>query len=150
MTTAIAEKAYLYEHLRKWEEHGYARFNPHGKPLEDLPVIYGFNNGGSPGWYSGCLLAEDGTGLGGHVCSHEGYMPHDLGVLEGSRPDRHEEFREHYPDGYRMDFVPANDVLKHSGLEAAYQLNQAKAAEEKAKEALSTPTQDVGLCVSTG
>lgn len=136
MTTPQAEIAYLNEHLREWGAKGYAVFNPNDQPLHMLPVIYGFNNGGSPGWYSGCLLAEDGTGMGGHVCSSEGYMPHDLGVLEGSRPDRHEGFREHYPEGYRMDFVPASDVRTHSGLEAAYQKNQVKAAEAASTEAV--------------
>lgn len=97
----------------------FAVFNPHGKPVETLPVIYGFNNGGSPGWFSGCLLAEDGTHLGGHICSHELYMPGDLGVIEGRRADRHETFRAHYPDGYRMDFVGYADVHQHSGLKAA-------------------------------
>ena len=110
-----------------------AVFNPHNKPVEQLPVIYGFNNGGSPGWYSGVLLAEDGHALGGHVCSSEFYMPGDLGIIEGSRPDRHETFREHYPDGYRMEFVSAPDVMTHAGIEAAYQKNQelAKAAEPR-------------------
>lgn len=125
------ESLYLAQHNAKWSEKGYAYFNPHNKPLDELPVIYGFNNGGSPKWYSAVLLAEDGTGLGGHICSDEGYMTHDLGILEGSRPDRHEEFRKHYPDGYRMDFVSAKDVLTHSGLESAYQLNQAKKASAK-------------------
>ena len=128
MTTAEAAAASLTDHQQKWNDQGYAVFNPHNKPVEDLPVIYGFNNGGSPGWYSGVLLAADGEALGGHVCSHEGYMRHDLGVMAGSRPDRHETFRQHYPDGYRMDFVPASEVLTHPGLEAAYQKNQAKAA----------------------
>lgn len=101
-----------------------AVYNPHGKPLEELPVIYGFNNGGEPGWFQGVLLAQDGAMLGGHICSHEGYMPRDLGVMEGSRDDRHEAFREHYPDGYRMDFVPGRDVRSHAGLAEAYRLNQ--------------------------
>lgn len=133
MTTEAAANAYLAEHLHEWADKGYAVYNPHDKPLEELPVIYGFNNGGSPGWYSGCLLAEDGTGLGGHICSAEGYMPHDLGIVEGSRPDRHEGFRQHYPDGYRMDFVSMRDVRSHAGIEAAYQKNQEKA--KAAKEA---------------
>lgn len=128
MTTPAAERLYLAQHLAEMADKGYAVYNPHNKPVEDLPVIYGFNNGGSPGWYSACLLAEDGEGLGGHLCSAEGYMLHDLGILEGSRPDRHETFRTHYPDGYRMDFVSAADVLTHAGLGAAYQLNQAKGA----------------------
>lgn len=133
MTTEAAARLYEAQHLHQMEGKGYAVFNPHNKPVSELPIIYGFNNGGSPGWYSACLLAEDGTGLGGHVCSSEGYMLHDLGILEGTRTDRHEGFQKHYPDGYRMDFIPASEVKAHAGLEAAYKLNQemAKAAEEK-------------------
>lgn len=135
MTTPAMEALYLKVHEHKWGDKGYACFNPHGKPVEELPTIYGFNNGGSPGWYSGVLLAEDGTALGGHVCSHEGYMLHDLGIIEGARPDRHENFRAHYPDGYRMDFIPADQVKTHPGLETAYQRNQEKAALAKAEQA---------------
>lgn len=131
MTTPIAEKLYLYQHLSEHEGKGYAVFNPHGKPIEDLPIIYGFNNGGSSGFMSAVLLAEDGTGMGGHCCSHEGYTRSDLGILEGTRPDRHEKFREHYPDGYRMDFIEKQNVMSHPGLEKAYQLNQEKAKAEK-------------------
>jgi hypothetical protein len=124
VTTEAAARAYLAHHLMTVAGRPVAVFNPRDRPIAELPVIYGFNNGGSPGWYSGCLLAEDGAGLGGHICSHEGYMPHDLGILEGSRPDRHEEFRKHYPNGYRMEFVSQGDVKEHKGLMAAYALNQ--------------------------
>jgi len=109
-----------------------AIFNPHNKPIEELPVIYGFNNGGSPGWYSGVLLAEDGEGLGGHLCSHEAYMPGDLGCLEGSRPDRHEGFRQHYPDGYRMEFVGFDAVSNHPGISEACKKNHDKYASDQA------------------
>lgn len=129
MTTPAAEALYLSQHLGQWAGKGYAVHNPHNRAIEELPVIYGFNNGGSTGFMSACLLAEDGTGMGGHICSSEGYMPHDLGVIEGSRPDRHQSFAEHYPDGYRMDFVPASQVLSHPGLSAAYEKNQALRAQ---------------------
>lgn len=131
MTTPAAERLYLAQHEVEWEGKGYVVHNPHGKPLDELPFIYGFNNGGKPGWYNGVLLAEDGTCLGGHACSHEGYMPHDLGVLEGSRPDRHETFRTHYPDGYRMEFVPEAEVRTHNGLMEAYGRNQEKREAER-------------------
>jgi hypothetical protein len=137
MTTPAAEKLYLAQHQHEMEGKGWAVFNPHNKPLAELPVIYGFNNGGSPGWYSGVLLAEDGTGLGGHVCSAEGYMPHDLGILEGTRADRHREFQNHYPDGYRMEFIGGKEVLNHPGLAEAYRLNQEqgeKASREKSAQ----------------
>lgn len=127
MTTKAAERLYEAQHLMAMEGKGYAVFNPHDKPLSELPVIYGFNNGGGPYLLSAVLIAEDGTGLGGHGCSSEGYMRHDLGILEGARPDRHETFQKHYPDGYRMDFVPKDEVMTHEGLNAAYKLNQEKA-----------------------
>lgn len=132
MTTPAAARLYLAQHLLTVQGRHGAIYNPHNKPVEELPVIYGFNNGGAPGWYSGCLIAESGHGLGGHVCSDEGYMPHDLGILEGSRPDRHEGFREHYPDGYRMEFIPMTEVRGHAGLDAAYAKNQALAEAAKA------------------
>lgn len=131
MTTPAAAALYLSQHLVEWEGKGYEVHNPHNKPIDELPVIYGFNNGGSPGWYEAVAIAEDGNALGGHVCSHEGYMPHDLGIIKGSRPDRHEEsYKVHYPDGYRMDFVSFKDVDGHEALKKAFELN-AKLAENK-------------------
>ncbi len=126
MTTPAAEKLYQAQHAHEMEGKGWAVYNPENKLVDELPVIYGFNNGGSSGWMSAVLLAEDGTGLGGHCCSAECYMEHDLGILEGTRPDRHEKFREHYPEGYRMEFIGGEAVREHPGLNAAYQLNQAK------------------------
>ena len=134
MTTAKAEAHYLARHTHEMEGHKWAVHNPKDLPLTELPIIYGFNNGGSPGWYIAQLIAEDGVALGSHACSHEGYMEHDLGILEGTRPDRHEDFREHYPDGYRMVFVPMSDVKSCEGLMKAYGLNQEKL---KAHEAAS-------------
>ena len=123
MTTPLAADHYLAAHLHEHEGRPTAIHNPHDKPLADLPIIYGFNNGGGPYFLHACLIAQDGTALGGHACSHEGYMRHDLGVLEGSRPDRHETFRAHYPDGYRMEFVPYAEVEEHAGLQEAFRLN---------------------------
>lgn len=98
-----------------------AIYNPNNLPESELPVIFGFNNGGSPGWWSGALIAQDGTPLGGHLCSSEGFMYGDLGILAGSRPDRHEVFKAHYPDGYRMEFVGYSEVSAHKGLSAAFE-----------------------------
>ena len=124
MTTEAAENLYLAEHLVSMENKGYAKYNPNNKPFEELPVIYGFNNGGSAGWYTALLMAEDGTQLSGHACSNEGYMKHDLGILEGSRPDRHDDFRKHYPEGYRMVFVGYKEAKTHEGLGKAFKLNK--------------------------
>jgi len=130
MTTPAAENLYRAQHEVEMEGKKNAFYNPKDLPILDLPVIYGFNNGGSAGWLSAQLIAEDGTALGGHACSHEGYMKGDLGILEGTRDDRHEDFKKHYPDGYRMEFIGAHDVKQHEGLTKAYELNQAKAAEK--------------------
>ena len=122
MTTPAAANYYLAKHLLEQEGKPYAVYNPHNKSVETLPVIFGFNNGGKPEWYLAQLLAEDGTYLGGHICSHEGYMRHDLGILEGTRPDRHEDFRKHYPGGYRMAFVSYKDVKSCPELQKAVAL----------------------------
>ena len=126
MTTEAAARLYEAKHVLEWDGVPLATYNPLSKPIEDLPVIYGFNNGGQEGWFWAVLMAEDGTSLGGHFCSSEGYMPHDLGCIEGARPDRHEEFQKHYPDGYRMEFVGYKNVEKHEKLMAAIGLAHAK------------------------
>ena len=131
MTTRAAANLYLAQHLIEWEGKGYALYNPKSLPIAELPVIYGFNNGGSQDWWTAMLIAEDGTCLGSHICSHELYMPHDLGIIEGSRSDRHKTFQDHYPDGYRMDFISRHDVRSHEGLTRAYENNQKKREEDK-------------------
>jgi hypothetical protein len=129
MTTPAAERLYRAQHEHRFEGARPVVFNPHGRPPEELPAIYGFNNGGSDHWYSGVILAEDGTCLGGHACSHEAYMPADLGVIPGGLgQSRHAEtFEPHYPDGYRMEFVSMDDVKGHAGLMEAYRKNQEQA-----------------------
>lgn len=119
MTTPAAAARYLAEHLVRNKDLGWAVFNPQDKPLEELPVIYGFNNSGPSDYLMAVLIAEDGTVLGSHICSHEYYMPYDLGILEGTRPDRHDTFKLHYPNGYRMEFVGRSDAPEHNGLNAA-------------------------------
>ena len=127
MTTKAAAAQYLADHLASVEGRGYAVYNPHGKQHDELPWIIGWNNGGGTEFLSARLIAQDGTPLGGHICSHEGYMPSDLGVLDGTAPDRHEEFRAHYPDGYRMDFVSYTDAGHDPRLIEAFRLHDAKA-----------------------
>jgi hypothetical protein len=63
----------------------------------DAPAIYLFSNArdGDGLAYS---MAEDGTVLGTHLCSHWGYMRHDL----HDRKDRREACEAHYPEGYRI------------------------------------------------
>ena len=131
MTTPEAARRYEMEHVMEHAGRKAAIFNPHNNPVEELPVIYGFNNGGPPGWMSAVLLAEDGTYLGGHTCSSEAYMPADLGVLEGTRPDRHKDFQQHYPNGYRMEFVPSGALKDHERFNQACELCKQRKESEK-------------------
>lgn len=132
MTTPAAEKLYLAQHQHALEGRGWAVYNPHLKSFEELPVIMGFNNGGSYQWYQAVALAEDGTFLGSHICSHEGYMENDLGILEGTGHDRHEDsYKKHYPDGYRMEFVPYELIKHHEKLLAAIEKSKAMANQEE-------------------
>jgi len=126
MTTEAAAREYLAKHMLKWGDSNYAIYNPDDKKIDELPTIYGFNNGGNSFMLCAQLLAEDGTALGSHGCSHEGYMRSDLGILHNSRSDRHELFRKHYPDGYKMEFVPYDDIDGHVKLNKAFELNKAQ------------------------
>ncbi len=96
--------------------------------MSDRPRIYIFSNvrgGGDGVCYA---MAEDGNVLGSHWCSHESYAPIDLGLTRDYRPDRHETYTKHYPDGYEMVFVRAAEVEKHVGLMRAFELNKALAS----------------------
>lgn len=79
---------------------------------ETLPAIYLFSNSRN-GDGAAYTMAEDGTILGSHWCSHWGYMRHDL----HDRKDRKADCEAHYPDGYRLVVltepgqVPPADVV---------------------------------------
>ena len=134
MTTKAAEALYLAEHLNKWKGKEWNVYNPKNKSILDLPIIYGFNNGGGYRFYAAQLIAEDGTALGSHACSNEGYMEHDLGIVGDYRQDRHLDFKNHYPDGYKMAFVSLADVDSHEGLKLALKKNEQKGLDEKSKD----------------
>ncbi len=128
MTTKADEEMYRAQHVAQSSERNFAVFNPSSLPVESLPMIYGFNNGGSAGWLTAIAISEDGEVLGQHMCSPEAYMVHDLGIIEGAREDRHaDSYRKHYPNGYRMDFVEQ----KHPGLLRAFQLHHSKQEQSK-------------------
>ena len=101
--------------------------------MHEKPRIFCFSNVKGGGDGVAYAMAEDGTVLGSHWCSSEYYVPHDLGVIEGSRPDRHETYAKHYPNGYNMVFISARDVRDHEGLRSAFELNQEQAAIAKAE-----------------
>jgi len=77
-----------------------------GQQDESLPVIYLFSNARN-GDGVAYAMAEDGTVLGSHVCSHWGYMRHDL----HDRKDRRAACEAHYPDGYRLVVLSTSGAL---------------------------------------
>ncbi len=102
--------------------------------MDRKPKIYCFSNVKGGGEGIALAMAEDGTVLGSHFCSSEYYVPGDLGVIPGSRPDRHEAYAKHYPDGYEMEFVPDREVASNAGLQAAFAAARTRSeAEPKAK-----------------
>lgn len=104
----------------------YEIYNPLNHPEEELPIIYGFNNGGEEGYWNGELISEDGKFFVGHTSSSEDWLLRDLGILKGMRPDRHEDFRKHYPDGYKMQFVSYREAFNHEGLKDAFRAYNSK------------------------
>ena len=67
MTTPLAAAIYEMEHIQRHENREIAIYNPHNKPIDELKVIFGFNNGGRKGWLHAVLLSQDGDELGGHI-----------------------------------------------------------------------------------
>lgn len=132
MTTEARARLYRAQHEVEHDGRRPIVHNPHNKPVSELPAIYCFSNivGGGDG--IAYAMAEDGTVLGSHWCSHETYVPADLAVIDGWRMDRHETYRGHYPEGYRMEFIPAAESVNHEGLRRAYALNQEQAAKARA------------------
>lgn len=124
MTTPEAARRYEAEHVRKFAGRETVVYNPHNKNEVELPIIYGFNNGGASGWMHAQLLSQDGIPLGSHICSSEAYMPSDLAIVAGGNERRHEHFKMYYPDGYRMDFVPKSEFDSCEGLKEALKRNQ--------------------------
>jgi hypothetical protein len=98
------------------------------------PKIFCFSNVRGGGDGIAYAMAEDGAVLGSHWCSNEAFVPGDLGVIEGTRPDHHaNDYSKHYPGGYEMEFVPAAEVRSHAGLKKAFELNKQQAEAEKEK-----------------
>lgn len=98
--------------------------------------IYCFNNGGSEEWYIAVAICEDGHCLAQHVCSHPGFMPHDLGITSDWK---HAGYNAHCGVGnWELEWV--SDPKQHDGLRQAFALNQALPKEPETK-AVVTPAE---------
>jgi hypothetical protein len=85
-------------------------YNPNDLPLDELPFITCFNNGGRTGWLQAVAIADSGHVLGTHICSDESFMQHDLQMLGvmGSRHTKH--YQKH--DDALMKVLAKNAVLE--------------------------------------
>lgn len=84
--------------------------------------IYCLNNGGSPGWLHAVAVGHDGHILAEHICSHEFYMQHDLGM--GSTW-KHESYDKHFgKDNWELEWVETDKLDSHEGLRQAIELNK--------------------------
>lgn len=97
------------------------------------PKIYCFSNGGTPGLLSAVAIAEDGNVLAGHGCSHESFIPIDLGMISDSHYN-HEKYKKHYPNGYQMEFVEYDKISSHQELQKAFKLNKELKEENEKKD----------------
>ena len=83
--------------------------------------IFCFNNGGVYGMLHAVAMCEDGHPLAEHACSHEYYMPHDLGITSDWKHDR---YNKHCGEGnWELEWV--QNPRTHEGLQKAIALNKA-------------------------
>jgi len=92
---------------------------PKQLPPEDMDKIFCFLNQRTDGEGIAVALAADGVALANHYCSCQLYVQQDLGMVNGSREDLHERYKNHYPYGYAMEFVPVEDIPNHKELQEA-------------------------------
>lgn len=101
--------------------------------------IYCFNNGGSKDWWYAQAIADDGHALAGHICSHPGFMKHDLGITSNWK---HEIYDKHFGAGnWELEWV--EDIEAHPGIVEAFRLNKMLSAEEAAKDEEGQPKVEI-------
>lgn len=110
-------------------------FNPNNKPLSSLPIIYGYDAGDQVA----LVITADGRPLGGTAgIKDDDSMRCVLGITEDATERRtlrvsDEEiearmgwYKEHYPNGYRTEFITASDTASHRGLVNAIRASKVK------------------------
>lgn len=88
------------------------------------PKIFLFCEPVSHGDFAAHAIAEDGTGLGGHLSSSVEFAKHDIGLTSDWH---HDEFRKHYPNGYEVEWIDQKDLATHEGFQKALKLNRVSA-----------------------
>lgn len=71
----------------------------------------------------GYALAEDGVCLASHLSSDKYFSMHDMGLHSDWK---HDKYREHYPDGFELEWVEESNLDSHKGWKEAFRLNTLK------------------------
>jgi hypothetical protein len=85
-----------------------------------------------PGWGEGAVLgyamAEDGTGLANHLSSNISFSKHDMGLTSDWK---HDYYKEHYPDGYELEWIEEKDLDNHVEFCKACKINSEQAGKNQ-------------------
>ena len=84
--------------------------------------IYCFvNSGAESDWQNVLAMCEDGNVLASHISSSEHYARNDIGITSDRK---HDLYKKHCLDGYKLVWVDWKDVNNHEGIASAYIKNQ--------------------------
>ncbi len=91
---------------------------------KQVTTIYVFCNSCEPNWHSIASVTADGRGVAGHVCSHHGFVEHDMGFVGDWK---HDTYNEMFPDGWALEWV--EDPRNHPVIKALIEACRAKKKE---------------------
>ena len=72
----------------------------------------------------GYALADDGHALASHLSSNVGFSQHDMGLTSDWK---HDKYKEHFPDGFELEWIDESDLEHHEGFKKAFELNTIQA-----------------------
>ena len=108
-----------YEFITRYNGHMQAFYNPNNRLIADLPTIYGYTAERKGSSLVGRLVAQDGTIFASQICDDESHMLISFGIISNAN-ENHKMFKEHYPDGYKMELVLEKETPTHAGLNAVF------------------------------
>ena len=93
--------------------------------------VYGFVNGGSPGFYEAVLCTADGECLAQHISSTHGWAWRDM---QRALDQQFDALKERFPEGVDSEWLEPESDPEHLAI--------VKAIDAKARERLAQPTQE--------
>lgn len=102
-----------------------------------MPKIFITAEETGPEWWYGIAVAEDGTVLAGHISSSKGFAIHDMGI---NSEWKHNKYKEHYPDGYELEWIDIENIDSHEGWKTALERNKQQAESSSGDGAIGNET----------